>query len=314
MTRLLPLVLPVVVAVYSPFCGAPEVRPTAPPAAAEHDLAELWREPTRVGSADLVYGPWGKEYAPDPQATYTFKHEKKHGVSPGILVTDAKGREWSVKQGPEAQVELVTSRVLSALGYHQPPVYFVATVNVEDKSGRRLRPGGRFRPKEKVLKEDGDWSWQQNPFVGTRPYQGLLVLLMLMNSTDLKNDNNSLYELKQPREGATRWYVVRDLGSGLGETGRMNPKRNDPDLFERTRFITGVHDGFVEFDYHGYHQELFSKRITPADVKWACDLAAKLTAEQWREAFRSSGYEDEVASRFIAALKNRIAEGEALGQ
>src|SRR5207245_6616983 len=52
----------------------------------------------------------------------------------------------------------------------------------------------------------------QNPFVGAKPYQGLLVILIMLDSSDLKNSNNTLYELKEPREGATRWYVVRDVG------------------------------------------------------------------------------------------------------
>ena len=50
------------------------------------------------------------------------------------------------------------------------------------------------------------------------------------------------------------------------------PRRNDPALFERNRFITGVTDGFVRFDYHGWHQELLQRRITPEDVAWACEL------------------------------------------
>ncbi len=311
MTRLYGLALPIVFAAYAPFC-TPSVHPTAPRDVAQREMAEFWREPTNVPSADLVYGPWGKEYAPDPRATYTFERLKKNGVSPGMTLADPEGQEWSVKQGPEGQVEVVTSRVLSALGYHQPPAYFLATVAVHENGTTRVTAGGRFRPKLKGFKDKGEWSWQQNPFVGTQPYQGLLALLMLMNSTDLKNDNNSLYELKDPREGATRWYVVRDLGSGLGQTGRMNPKRNDPAIFERERFITGVHDGFVGFNYHGYHQELVWKRLSPIDVRWACDLAARLTDQQWRELFRSAGYDDESAGRFIAALEKRIAEGRAL--
>ena len=35
------------------------------------------------------------------------------------------GVEWSVKLGPEAHTEVVLSRVLSAVGYHQPPVYYL---------------------------------------------------------------------------------------------------------------------------------------------------------------------------------------------
>ena len=149
------------------------------------------------------------------------------------------------------------------------------------------------------MKELGDWSWQQNPFVGTKPYQALLVILFIVDSSDLKNSNNSLYRLKEPREGAEQWYVVRDLGTAFGETGRLDPKRNDPDLFERTKFIEHVRDGFVEFGYHGWHQELFRNRITVNDVGWACDLLGRLSDAQWHDAFRAGGYEPAIAQRFI---------------
>ncbi len=108
------------------------------------------------------------------------------------------------------------------------------------------RASGRSSRRERYLLEVGDWSWQQNPFVGTAPYQGLLVVLLLFNSSDIKNANNSVYQLLEPREGATRWLVVRDIGASLGETGRLDPKRGDPDLFDRIPFITGVRDGFVD--------------------------------------------------------------------
>jgi hypothetical protein len=84
------------------------------------------------------------------------------------------------------------SRVLSAVGYYQPPIYFLPRLSITDANGTHVEPGGRFRLTDKSIKNTGDWSWQQNPFVGTRPYQGLLVILVMFNSWDLKNDNNSV--------------------------------------------------------------------------------------------------------------------------
>ena len=218
-----------------------------------------------------------------------------------MTVTDPQGREWHVKQAPhnhqgaEGPVEVVLSRVLSAVGYHQPPVYFVPSFAMTDASGAHVEPGGRFRLKVTSLKKLGDWSWQQNPFVGTRPYQGLLVILTMLDSSDLKNVNNTLYEIDTPDHARRRWFVVRDLGTALGETGRLKPKRGDPDLFERHPFINGVRDGFVEFNYHGWHQELLRHRISPEDVHWASDLLAGLSQQQWLDAFRAGGYEPAVA-------------------
>ena len=77
---------------------------------------------------------------------------------------------------------------------------------------------------------------------------------------------------------------MRDIGTALGETARLTPKRNDPDLFAREKFISRVPDGFVEFSYHGWHQELFRNRVTPADVRWGCELLSELTDKQWDDA------------------------------
>lgn len=310
-TRTLGLLFPIILATYVPFC-APAIRMTAPAEEAEHQSSQLWHEPDDLSAYDAFAGPWGEEYAPDPRALYKLSAEKTHGYSPGMTVRDPNGERWSVKQGPEGPVEVTVSRILSALGYHQPPIYYLPSFRLDHGDWIEVAPGGRFRPHDKILKNVGEWSWQQNPFVGTAPYQSLLVTLLVFNSSDLKNSNNTLYELKKPREGATTWYVVRDLGAALGETGRFAPTRNDLNLFTRLRFITGVKDGYVQFDYHGFHQELIRNRITPSDVVRACDGLAQLSRQQWADAFRAGGYRDEEANRFIDRILERIDEGRRL--
>ena len=104
---------------------------------------------------------------------------------------------------------------------------------------------------------------------------------------------------------------MRDLGTALGETGRLKPKRSDPDLFERLRFVNGVNDGYVEFNYHGWHQELLRHRITPQDMQWACDLLTGISHSQWREAFRAGGYPPADAERYIRRLFTEDLGGRA---
>jgi hypothetical protein len=43
-----------------------------------------------------------------------------------------------------------------------------------------------------------------------------------------------------------------------------------------------------------------------------CDLLARVSMEQWRDAFRAGGYEIATSDRFIARIKAKIAEGQAL--
>jgi hypothetical protein len=305
-----------VVAIYHPSCRTPELYPTVPAALVQ--MQELW-EASDVAREDLSYGIWGAEYAPDPDAAYRFVKPKTSGVNPGMTVRDPLGRKWSVKQAPhdrraaEGPIEVVVSRVLAAVGYHQPPVYYLPSFTLEDTFGTRTEPGGRFRLDHRDLDEEGTWSWQANPFVGTRPYQGLLAILMLFNSSDLKNSNNTIYRFERAPGEIERWYVVRDLGTALGEPAKVRPSRSDIEAFTRLPFFTGVENGFVRFDhYHGWHKELVRNRLTPDDVRWASDLLAQLSLEQWHDAFRAGGYERPVAERFIARIREKIADGQRL--
>ena len=119
--------------------------------------ASLWVEPTDLASRDLFYGPWGSEHAPDPNGVYTLVERKHTGVNLGLTVKDEQDREWSVKQpypgglDSEAPVEVALSRLLSAVGYHQPPVYYLPAFTLKDDFGKKVEVGGRFRLKEPTL-------------------------------------------------------------------------------------------------------------------------------------------------------------------
>src|SRR6187455_965858 len=218
MSRFYSFVLLAAIAAGSAACagvGVPQAQNTPKPPS-----ASMWVEPTDLASRDLFYGPWGKEHAPDPNGVYQLVELKHTGVNLGMTVKDSKGREWSVKQpfpgglDPEGPVEVALSRLLSAIGYHQPPIYYLPAFYLKDDFGRRVAVGGRFRLKDPSLKDTGEWKWEENPFVGTKEYQGLIVLLTMFNSTDLKNQNNTLYE-HHNGDLVEQWYATRDLGAAL---------------------------------------------------------------------------------------------------
>lgn len=275
-------------------------------------MAQLWVDPDP--SRNLFDGPPSIIAArPHTDARYTVVKRDTRGFSITYRVRDERGAEWHVKIGPEAQPEVVTSRILWALGYHALPSYFVERwIAVDDGKGAMLG-GSRFRPDELGLKSLGEWSWQENPFVGTRPYNGLLAIMMVLNSTDLKNDNNELFAVESERRGpAKRWYVVKDLGASLGETGRMDPRRGDIDSFEREPFIRGVDKGHVRFGYRGRHQELLDDRISVDDVHWACERLRAVTDKQWHDAFRAGHFSGDETARYIARLHEKVQEGLSL--
>jgi hypothetical protein len=308
-STLLSLAAPAVLAVYLPFCAA-EIKTVAPSGKAP---VSLWQEPANLESRDLFAGPWGLERSPDPEARYTLVQRKHTGINPGMTVVDPEGREWSVKQAPadgtpaEQQVEVAVSRILWAIGYHQPPVYYLPSFTVIDDFGPRRETAGRFRLKMAGLKDRGEWSWQQNPFVGTPQFNTLLAVLMIVNSTDLKNSNNTVYE----RRGAgpdERWYVVRDIGAALGDTGRFAPAKGDADAFARRPLLKGVAGEVVTFDYRGWHQELVRGRISVDDLARAVALLERLSERQWHDAFRAAGYSPAAAQPFIDTIASRLAE------
>ena len=303
------------IAIASASCagvGRPQVQ-NAPPKPG----VSMWTEPKDLASRDVFYGPWGRELAPDPNDVYDLVEMKHTGVNLGMTVKDSKGREWSVKQpypgnlDSEAPVEVAVSRLLSAIGYHQPPVYYLRAFTLKDDFGRHVEIGGRFRPKVDGLKEVSAWDWADNPFVGTKEYQGLIVLLMMFNSTDLKSSNNSLYERKEG-DFVEQWYLTRDVGSALGDTNRIAPRKNHADSFEQMPFILGVNNGFVDFAYNGWYKNLVEQRIKPEEVAWACNLLGQLSEQQMQDAFRAAGYEPAVAGRFIKKLREKIQQGRSL--
>ena len=305
--RLCVLAMPVVLAVFMPYCGP--VRPTIQPAGAPP--ARLWSEPGKAAQ-DLYNGPWARR-APDPATVYRLVEMKRHGANPGMTVRDAEGRKWSVKQRrsdvlDESRSEVTMSRILSALGYYQPPVYYLSSFRLQDDWSTHVEPGGRFRLSDKSLKDVGEWSWQLNPFVGSPPYQGLIVTLMLLGSSDLKNSNNTLYE-HRTGDGVEQWYVVRDIGSSLGSTGRFIPVPADCTAFEQRHFILGMNGRFVRFDYHGFHGELVRDRIAAGDVGWAMARLSRLTDAQWRDAFRAGGFTPDDTARYLRKLHQDIAQG-----
>ena len=98
----------------------------------------------------------------------------------------------------------------------------------------------------------------------------------------------------------------------LGESRHLTPKRNNPDLFEREKFIKGVKDGFLTFSFHGWREGLLRGTITPADAGWASSLLSKLSDRQWNDAFRAGGYTPAVAGRFIRKLHANIARAQQI--
>jgi hypothetical protein len=286
------------------------------------DIAELWQDPADLEERNLFSGPSAGGIAPpDASTPLVFLEADNGGYSPGYDVRDPAGVTWSVKLGPEAQTEVVSSRILWAIGYHQLPMYYLPTWTMT--GGPEGNPGpARFRPELTDRKVVGDWSWYENHFAHTRPFRGLIVANLILNNWDWKTSNNKIYELTGTGGSTERRYVVRDLGASLGKTSApgllrwlgtriAQGNRNDLEDFEQQGFIEGVEGDRVRFDYSGIYGDIV-ETVTVADVVWTSRLLSRLSDAQWNDAFRAAGYPPDHASRYIAKLKSKVAEGMAL--
>lgn len=296
--------------------------PQAQPQPAGADLAELWQEPADLAQRDLFAGPGGAALAPPAtDGAFEFVAFKTTGTNPGYDVKDAGGRAWSVKLGIEAQPEVTSSRILWAMGFHQPATYFVHqfTLNGGDPG---LKSTARFRIDLETWRPAGEWSWSENPFTGTQPFRGLIVAQLVLNNWDMKTSNNRVYEATSSATKPQRQFMVRDVGSSLGHSKQFRlfamlgtrgaqGSKNDVDGFEAQGFITEVDGDRVEFDYRGMNQALVDT-IRVADVIWACERLSRISDGQWQAAFRAGAYPDEHAERYIRKIKEKIAQGLAL--
>lgn len=283
-------------------------------------IAELWQDPGDIAARDVFHGAGGAALAPR-QTAFEFVAEDTSGFSPGFDVRDDRGTTWSVKTGPEAQTEVIASRVLWAIGFHQPPTYYVSSWQLKGARSGAQEPG-RFRPDLEGREVAGDWPWHQNPFVGTREFGGLIVANLVINSWDWKTSNNKIYELSEPVNGVSRWFVVRDLGASFGKytypailrlfrlRGFGQGTRNDLPGFEQQEFIQSIdrEKDDVDFHYRGIYRDVI-EGVTPDDVRWACERLSKITDAQWRDIFRAGGYSPQEGDRFTAKIKEKIAEG-----
>jgi hypothetical protein len=286
------------------------------------EISEIWQEPVDLLQRDLLLGPAGNALTPPPDdGTFEFVAFKTTGTNPGYDVRDASGRAWSVKLGIEAQSEVTTSRILWAMGFHQPPQYFVRqfTLTGTDAGVKQV---ARFRTDLEPWRPAGEWSWSENPFMNTREFRGLIAAQLLLNNWDLKTNNNRIYETTDASQRPRRHFIVRDVGSSLGHsrqfwffatigTRGMQGSKNNVDDFEAHGFITKVDGDDVDFDYRGLNQALVD-RVTAPDVIWACALLNRMPDRHWQAAFKAGGYPQDHADRYIRKIKEKIAQGLAL--
>jgi hypothetical protein len=165
----------------------------------------------------------------------------------------------------------------------------------------------KFEARPEGVKRLDNWRWASNPFTGTKEFQGMIVLMSLLNNWDLKDDNNRILYVPGKDGGQDELrYIISDLGATFGKTGGfLSRNRNSPESYSKTKFIEGVEGGRVKFAYGGKNSGLFSN-ITVEQAKWLGDLLARLSDKQISDAFRAANYAPDEIEMLTTAVRAKI--------
>jgi hypothetical protein len=302
----------------------------------ENPDAAIWSDPGDIRSRNLFYGAGGVEH--EPRGPMTFVEEDRAGSNPKFDVRDQQGTKWKAKMGAEARPETAAAHLLWATGYFTDEDFFVSKLAVEGmppqlhRGQNLLAADGtlenvRLERKLKGWKKSGNWHWKNNPFTGSQKLNGLRVMMALMNSWDLKDENNAIYEKDGGTDAPQKIYLVSDLGASFGTTGyswSQAMAKGNLKSYEHSKFIGKVHSEFVDFnspsrpaliyffDVPGLISRLrmrwIGRHIPRQDARWVGDILSHLSSEQIHDAFRSAGYSDQEVERYSKVVEDRIAQ------
>ena len=270
-----------------------------------HGKRVLW-ERVDIERQDLFNGPGGEAMQPD-LSRIKFEKEEKGGHNKKYRIVDGSGRTWVAKLGREARPETAAVRLLYGLGYKTEINYLVPTITIPGKGTFR---NVRLEARPDNVERLGEWKWRQNPFVGTRPLQGLKMMMVFMTNWDVLDLQNKVLQV-----GNERHYIVSDLGSTFGKLGnnnlplffRLGRTTGRPTDYLKTKFIRRVKNGRIELSYKGKSRSIF-KDIRIADGRWLYSQLRRLSDRQIDDAFRAAAYSPSEIELYRRAVRNKIEE------
>jgi hypothetical protein len=225
--------------------------------------------------------------------------------------------------------ETFATRLAWAVGYHVETAYYVASGRIEgakdlgrarscvkdDESFREARFELDEAGVRKLFDEHG-WSWDDNPFAGTRELAGLKVMLMLLANWDNKDvrdvargSNTAIFEHRLADGSTEARYLIIDWGASMGKWGSpLTRSKWDCEGFasQNADFVRGVEGGGVSWGYTGQRTDEVVEEIKIEDVRRLMRYLGRVTDEQLREGLLASGANAEEADCFTRALRERI--------
>jgi hypothetical protein len=299
----------------------------------------LWLDPLDLETRDLFYGSGGEKRAPTG-TEFTFEKEDMNGTNPKLEVRAADGTKWKVKVGTEARPETSATRFVWAVGYFTTNDYLLPEIKIDElpkhlHRGRSLFGDGsqvanvRFKRPPEGYEKAGTWRWKDEAAQPTREYNGLRVLMALINNWDLKDDNNEAFDKKKEKDAdrPARILLVTDLGASFGTVGlglQHIQRKGNLAFYQRSKFIVKTTPEYVDFSvparpgfivlfnpreyFSRVHEEWIGRHIPRADVRWMGELLGRLSDAQIRDAFRAGGFSPPEIDGFAAVVEARISE------
>ena len=261
-----------------------------------------------------------------PQPPFRFIEEDSSGSTAKVTVSDARGVRWSLKFGSDVKAETFATRFVRAMGYYADSTYFVRQGRISGvrslgRADRYIDKHGRFRdarfeyrdPAMRPLKTI-DWTWEKNPYVGTRELNGLKIVSMLLSNWDNKDarsafgSNTGILERgKGPRR---EWiYYITDWGGSMGKWGNIITREKwDCEGFadQSKDFVKEIESREVKFGFSGQNTNSFKDDIQVRDVRWLMARLDRVSDSDLRSALRASGANSHEVEHFTRALRARI--------
>ena len=288
--------------------------------------AVIWYDRGDAAALNLLTGPGGRDR--EPGTDFRFLKESVSGTSPKFEVEDENGVTWKAKLGEEVHGETAAARLLWAAGYVVDEDYYRPQIRVRGMT--TLTRGQEFVSADGVVTgvrlerdvpsaDSVEWSWYDNPLSGTREFNGLRVMMALVNNWDLKAVNNS-----QVATDGGRVYSITDLGSSFGRTGHaLRRSKGVATEYAESRFIDKVTPSHVDFVLHSrpffptvvhitnyrfrMRMESIVKDIPLADARWIGGRLSQLSAVQIGDCFRAGGFAPADVVIYTQAVMARIA-------
>ncbi len=311
----------------------------APVSAADLHNPVIWHDPGQIASLDLYYGQGGKKG--EPVAPFSFESEDMNGTNPKFDVHDASDKKWRVKLGVEARPEVVASRLLWAVGYYANDDYVLESADIDGlylKRGADMARNGhiteaRFARKPEGQKKIGIWQWKDNPLKDTREFNGLRVMMAVMNNWDLKDVNNAVFSDKK---SGSDIFLASDIGATFGTNGlswTVARSKGNIGTFKESKFITRSTETEVDFatpkpptarliETGGIPEskdfamrvgfDWIGKNIPRQDARWIGSLLGQLSHQQLVDAFRAGHFPPDQIDAYVGIVESRIHELAAL--